>query len=87
MVDHAKRLVSSTVRNVRFEISIWRGVSSLAASTPVAYPGILFGGVQQIQLRTGQRERGSGSGSPLVNGSGGNCNLLQEISFHIVKFS
>jgi len=34
-----------------------------------------------------QRERGSGSGSPLVRGSGGSCNLVQEISFRIVKFS
>ena len=33
------------------------------------------------------RERGSGGGSPLVKGSGGSCNLVQEISFHIVKFS
>ena len=29
-----------------------------------------------------QRERGSGGGSPLVKGSGGSCNLVQEISFH-----
>jgi len=35
----------------------------------------------------GQRERGSGGGSPLVRGSGGSCNLVQEISFHIVIFS
>ena len=35
----------------------------------------------------GQRERGSGGGSPLVRGSGGSCNLVQEISFHIVNFS
>ena len=36
----------------------------------------------------GQRERESGGGcSPLVRGSGGSCNLVQEISFHIVKFS
>ena len=34
---------------------------------------------------TGQRERGSGGGSPLVRGSGGSCNLVQEISFRIVK--
>ena len=34
-----------------------------------------------------QRERGSGGGSPLVSGSGGSCNLVQEISFHIVKCS
>jgi hypothetical protein len=54
----------------------------------VASPEIFWeGGVQQIPLRTGQRERGSGGGSPLVRGSGGSCNLVQEISFHIVKFS
>ena len=35
----------------------------------------------------GQRERGSWGGSPLVRGSGGSCNLVQEISFHIVKVS
>ena len=36
----------------------------------------------------GQRERRSGGGSPPpVRGSGGSCNLVQEISFHIVKFS
>ena len=34
----------------------------------------------------GQTERGSGGGSPLVRGSGSSCNLVQEISFHIVKF-
>ena len=48
------------------------------------------GGFQQIQLRTedrGQRERGSGGGSPLVRGSGGSCNLLQEAAAHMVKFS
>ena len=27
----------------------------------------------------GQTERGSGGGSPLVRGSGGSCNLVQEI--------
>ena len=34
------------------------------------------------------RENGDlGGGSPLVRGSEGSCNLVQEISFHIVKFS
>ena len=33
------------------------------------------------------REQGSGVGSPLVRGSVGSCNLIQEISFHIVRFS
>ena len=46
------------------------------------------GGVKQIQLRTKDRENGDlGGGSPLVRGSGGSCNLVQYISFHIVKFS
>jgi len=56
----------------------------------VAYPGILFGGrggsTNSVEHR-GQRERGSGGGSPQVRGTGGSCNLVQEISFHILKFS
>ena len=59
-------------------------------STPVAYPGILFWGggssTNSVEDRR-QRERGSGGGSPLVRCSGGSCNLVQEISFHIVNFS
>ena len=56
---------------------------------PVAYPGILFGGgvsTNSVEDR-GQRERGSGGGSPLVRSSGGSCNLVKEISFNIAKFS
>ena len=56
---------------------------------PVAYPGILFGGggsTNSVEDR-GQTERGSVGGSPLVRGSGGSCNLVQEISFRVVKFS
>ena len=54
----------------------------------VAYPGILFGGgsTNSVEDR-GQRERGSGGGNPLVRDSGGSCNVVQEISFHVVKFS
>jgi len=60
------------------------------AGIAVAYPGIFFRGwgVQQIQLRTEERDNGDlGGGSPLVRGYGGSCNLVQEISFRIVKFS
>jgi hypothetical protein len=56
----------------------------------VAYPGIFFsgeGGSTNSVEEKEKRERGSGSGSPLVRGSGGSCNLVQEISFHIVKLS
>ena len=48
---------------------------------PVAYPGIFFSGggsTNSVEDR-GQRGRGSGGGSPLVRGSGGSCNLVQEI--------
>ena len=58
-------------------------------SFPVAYPGIVFGegaSTNSVEDR-GQRERGSGPGSTLVRGSGGSCNVVQEISFHIEKFS
>ena len=57
-------------------------------SPSMAYPGTFFGGgisTNSVEDR-GQRERGSGGGSPLVRGSGGSCNLVQEISFLIVKF-
>jgi hypothetical protein len=53
----------------------------------VVYIGIFSWGGQQIQLITEHRERGCGGGSPLVRGSGGSCNFVQEISFHIVNFS
>ena len=61
---------------------------STVYSVPVAYPGILFrrGSTNSVEDR-GQTERGSGGGSPLVRGSGGSYNLVQEISFHIAKFS
>ena len=44
------------------------------------------GSTNSVQDR-GQGERGFGGSSRLVRGSGGSCNLVQEISFHIVKFS
>ena len=47
----------------------------------------VWGGSTNSVEDRGQREWGSGGGSPLVRGSGGSCNLVQEISFHIVKFS
>jgi len=54
----------------------------------VAYPGILFGGVSTNSVEErGQREQESGGGSPLVRGSEGSCNLVQEILFHVVKLS
>jgi len=52
-------------------------------------PRNFFGGrgsINSVEDR-GQTERGSGDGSPLVRGSGDSCNLVQEISYRIVKFS
>jgi hypothetical protein len=47
----------------------------------------LGGGSTNAVVDRGQREWGYGGSSPLVSGSGGSCNLVQEISFHVVKFS
>ena len=47
-----------------------------------------WGGVSTNSVEDrGQRERGSGGGSSLVRGSGGSCNLVQEVVTHMVKFS
>jgi len=54
----------------------------------VAYLGILFGGggsTNSVEDR-GHRERDLGAVA-LVRGSGGSCNLVQEISFHMATFS
>ena len=65
--------------------------SSSSVNVSMAYPGILFGGGGGVSKNSvedrGNRERGSEGGSPLVRGCGGSCNLVQEISFHMVKFS
>ena len=53
---------------------------------PVVYPGILFGGGSTNSVED-RENRDLGAVAPLVRGSGGSCNLVQEISFHIVKFS
>jgi len=51
---------------------------------PSGLPRNFFSGDSTNSIEDkGQRDRGSGGGK----GSGGNCNLVQEISFHIVKFS
>jgi hypothetical protein len=68
-------------RIILAEYSPWQVIT-------VAYLGILFGGgsTNSVEDR-GQREQKFGGSSPLVRGSGSSCNLVQEISFHTVKFS
>ena len=73
----------------QFDIFFWcRNTGALFAQcpSPVAYPGILFMGGSTNSVE--DRENGDlGGGSPLVRDSGGSCNLVQEISFHMVTFS
>jgi len=68
--------------NLYFALSDRATHSEIECDMSVAYPGILFGGgsTNSVEDR-GQRERGSGGGSPLVRGSGGSCILIQEISY------
>ena len=89
--SYEKRIYRAAVsQRLRETLPYWKEMqinAQIITFTTVAYPGILFGGgVQQIQLRTEDRQRGSGGGSPLVRVSGCSCDLVQEISFHIVKF-
>jgi hypothetical protein len=53
----------------------------------MACPGILFGGGGLTNSVEDRQNGDPGGGSPLVRGSGGSCNLVQEIPFHIVKFT
>jgi len=75
-----KMIYSSRMRHV---------ISLLTISQAIAYPGILFwggGSLNSVEDRE-QTEWGYGGSSPLVRGSGGSCNLVQEISFHMLKSS
>ena len=62
----------------------------LETTGPVEASGVPRDFVQGVSTNSvqdrGQTERGSGGDSLIVRGSGGSCNLVQEISFHIVKF-
>ena len=60
-------------------ICAW-GIDKQHRYKSVAYTRIFFrgGSTNSVEDR-GQRGRGSGGGSPLVRGSGGSCNLVQEI--------
>ena len=68
---------------------MWHAVAQLDGA--LRYSGVprnfvRGGGVSTNSVEDrGQREQGSGGGSSLVRGSGGSCNLVQEISFHIVN--
>ena len=60
---------------------------TLQQSSGVSRHFVRGGGSTNSVEDRGQRERGSGGGSPLFRDSAGSCNLVQEIAFHIVKFS
>ena len=75
-----------------FSCFIMHSVSNLLRSTYLSHQWrtqefFSGGGSTNSVEDRGQRERGSGGDSPLVRGSGGSCNLVQEMSFHMVKFS
>jgi hypothetical protein len=45
------------------------------------------GGFNKFSSEQRTERTGIWGGSPIVRGSGGSCNLVQEISFHLVTFS
>jgi hypothetical protein len=53
----------------------------------VAYPEIFFGGRGSTNSVEDRENGDLGAVAPLVRGSGGSCNLVKEISFHLVTFS
>jgi len=53
----------------------------------VAYPGIFFWGVCVCVCLCSKNSVEDRENGDLVRGSGGSCNLVQEILFHMVKFS
>ena len=59
---------------------------SVSSASGVPRNFVWGGGSTNSVEDRGQRKRGSGGGNPLVRGSGGSCNLVQEISFHTVNF-
>ena len=71
-----RTVLPSNIRSSKLYIQQWRTQEFCS-----------WGGSTNSVEDKGQRERGSGGSRPIVRGSGGSCNLVQEISFHIVKFS
>ena len=65
----------------------YSGAGQLKPTSGVPSNFVRGGGSTNSVEDRGQRERGCGDGSPLVRVSGVSCNLVQEISFHIVKRS
>ena len=63
---------------------VWRGAGDLAAGSGVPRNFFRGGSTNSVEDRENGGSRG---GNPLVRGSGGSCNLVQEISFNMVKFS
>ena len=77
-----------------YNVSLRRVLAATVAVDKQYVLHIVSSGVPRNFVRGGgstnsveDRGQGSGGGSPLVRGSGGSCNFVQEISFHIVKFS
>jgi len=65
-----------------------RGVDALILNLDISgVPRDIVGGGGGSTNSVEDKGQGSGDCSPLARGSGGNCNFVQEISFHIVKSS
>ena len=90
-VSKVKPTRCTTVSNLfDFGITLYIFRTGFRPSSGVSgVPRNFFVGGDFNKFSWGQRTERTGiwGRSPLVRGSGGSCNLVKEISFHIVKFS
>ena len=78
----------SYTKDCPFKICLSGEAQSYERKVSVAYPGIFFGGGGSTNSVEDRGQNGDlGCGRPLVRGSGGICNLVQEIPFPIAQLS
>ena len=77
-LDRCLGFDSRMTQSRRLAVSVFMGWIVTVSGVPRNF---VWGGSTNSVEDRGQRERGSGGGSPLVRDSGGSCNLVQKFHF------